>query len=129
MRPLSVIKPLIATLVFCAFNATATTAMDRREFRNVSPEVREWFEHLRSPKGAVCCSYADGHRTGYEMKQYWVPIEGKWYPVPPEAIVHTANPIGEAIVWYLPRYVDGMASNPIRGGKWKIFCFLPSGEV
>jgi hypothetical protein len=29
----------------------------------------------------LCCSYADGHRTGYDMRQdqYWVPIEGEWY--------------------------------------------------
>jgi tripartite-type tricarboxylate transporter receptor subunit TctC len=36
-------------------------------------EVREWFEHLRSPNGEPCCSYADGHRTGYDMRQGWQP--------------------------------------------------------
>jgi len=41
-------RPLIASLVFCAVSATA----------NVPPEVREWFEHLRSPNGVPCCSYA-----------------------------------------------------------------------
>jgi hypothetical protein len=75
--------------VFCAVSATAAIAMDRGQFANVPPEVREWFEHLRSPNGVPCCSYADGHRTGYETRQdeYWVPIEGEWYPVPPEAII------------------------------------------
>ena len=60
-------------------------------------------ERLRSPDGVPCCSYADGHRTGYDMRQgqYWVPIEGEWYPVPPEAVIKTANPVGEAIVWYV----------------------------
>src|SRR6516225_5809271 len=95
-------KPLIATLVFCAVSATAA-AMDRGQFENVPPEIREWFEHMRSPKGLLCCSYADGHRTGYDIRQgqYWVPIEGEWYPVPPEVVIKTENPVGEAIVWYL----------------------------
>src|SRR5215831_12695872 len=72
-------RPLIASLVFCAVSAAAAIAMDRGQFANVPPEVREWFEHLRSPNGVPCCSYADGHRTGYDMRQgqYWVPIEGE----------------------------------------------------
>jgi len=72
--------PLIASLVFCAVSATAAISMDRGQFANVPPEVRDWFERLRSPDGVPCCSYADGHRTGYDMRQgqYWVPIEGEW---------------------------------------------------
>jgi len=101
--------------------------MDRGQFANVPPEVREWFEHLQSPKGVPCCSYADGHRTGYDTRQdqYWVPIEGEWYPVPPEAIIKTANPVGEAIVWYLSLYNDGTRTGP----KYRILCFVPSDGV
>jgi hypothetical protein len=85
--------------MFCAVSATAA-AMDRGQFKNVPHEMREWFEHMRSPKGILCCSYADGHRTGYDIRQgqYWVPIEGEWYPVPPEVVIKTENPVGEAIV-------------------------------
>ena len=120
-------RPLIASLVFCAVGATAAIAMDRGQFANVPPEVREWFEHLQSPKGVPCCSYADGHRTGYDTRQdqYWVPIEGEWYPVPPEAIIKTANPVGEAIVWYLSLYNDGTRTGP----KYRILCFVPSDGV
>jgi hypothetical protein len=42
-------RPLIASLVFCAVSATAAIGMDRGQFANVPPEVRDWFEHLRSP--------------------------------------------------------------------------------
>jgi hypothetical protein len=107
MYSLSALEPrkagsMIASLVFCAVSATAAIAMDRGQFADVPLEVRQWFEHLRSPTGVPCCSYADGHRTGYDTRrdQYWVPIEGEWYPVPPEAVIKTANPVGEAIVWY-----------------------------
>ena len=112
-------KPLIATLVFCAVSATAA-AMDRGQF--------EWFENMRSPKGLLCCSYADGHRTGYDMRegQYWVPIEGEWYPVPPEAVVKTENPVGEAIVWYLHK---GPEVDLPRDERYRIICFIPSGDV
>ena len=82
-------KSLIASLAFSAVGAAAAIAMDRGQFSKVPPEVREWFEHMRSPNGVLCCSYADGHRTGYDIRQgqYWVPIEGEWYPIPPEVII------------------------------------------
>ena len=120
-------RPLIASLVFCAVSATAAIAMDRGQFANVPLEVREWFEHLRSPNGVLCCSYADGHRTGYDTRQdqYWVPIEGEWYPVPPEAVIKTANPVGEAIVWYRSLYDEVTSTRP----KYRILCFVPSDGV
>jgi len=125
-------KPLIATLMFCAVSATAA-AMDRGQFKNVPPEIREWFEHMRSPKGILCCSYADGHRTGYDIRQgqYWVPIEGEWYPVPPETVIKTENPIGEAIVWYLHQGGSeaGSEGDLPRSDWYKIICFVPSSDV
>jgi hypothetical protein len=103
MFPRHSLQQLVATLMFCAVSATAAAAMDRGQFKDVPPEIREWFENMRSPKGIACCSYADGHRTGYDIRQgqYWVPIDGDWCPVPPEAVIKTENPVGEAIVWYL----------------------------
>jgi len=122
-------KPLIATLMFCAVSATAAAAMDRGQFKDVPPAIREWFENMRSPKGIACCSYADGHRTGYDIRQgqYWVPIEGEWYPVPPEAVIKTENPVGEAIVWYL--HQAGPEGELPRSDWYKIVCFIPSGDV
>ena len=128
LRNLKLARSLITSLVFCAVSATAVTAMDRGQFANVPLEVREWFEHLRSPTGVPCCSYADGHRTGYDMRQgqYWVPIKGKWYAVPPEAIVKTANPVGEAIVWYVED--EGDFSTTVLP-TYRILCFVPSDGV
>jgi hypothetical protein len=59
-----------------------------------------------------------------EQDQYWVPIEGEWYPVPPQAVIKTANPVGEAVVWYVPAGNDDevMSSGP----KYRILCFVPS---
>ncbi len=104
------------------------TAMDWGEFNSIKPEVRQWFQAMRSPKGMVCCDEADGHRTQYDMRQdqYWVPINGKWYPVPPEAVIKTANLIGEAIVWYLPT-IDERGVDP--GSEYRIFCFIPMDGV
>ena len=104
--------------------------MDRGQFANVPSDVREWFEHLRSPNGMSCCSYADGHRTGYDMRQgeYWVPIEGEWYPIPPEAVIKTANPVGEAIVWYQSQSRSEYEVSTA-GPKYRILCFVPSDGV
>ena len=121
-------KLLIAMLMLCAVSAIAA-AMDRGQFKDVPPEIRWWFENMRSPKGISCCSYADGHRTGYDIRQgqYWVPIEGEWYPVPPEAVIKTENPVVEAIVWYMSRITPG---NDLPRSEWySIICFVPSGDV
>ena len=62
--------------------------------------------------------------------QYWVPIEGEWYPVPPEAVIKTENPVGDAIVWYRPQYgAEGIISGKPRIEWYKIVCFVPSGDV
>jgi hypothetical protein len=119
----------IVTLMFCAVSATAAAAMDRGQFKNVPPAIREWFENIRSPNGISCCSYADGHRTGNDIRQgqYWVPIDGDWYPVPPEAVIKTENPVGEAIVWYL--HQAGPGGELPRSEWYRIVCFVPSGDV
>ena len=53
-----------------------------------------------------------------------MPIEGEWYPVPPEAVVKTANPVGEAIVWYQSTYAEALADP-----KYRVLCFIPSDGV
>jgi len=57
-------KPLIATLMFCAVSATGA-AMDRGQFKNVPPEIREWFENMRSPKGMMWFLRASRRASGH----------------------------------------------------------------
>lgn len=100
-------------------------AMDREELRNVPPQIRTWFESMRSPSGKLCCSYADGHRTEYDMREnsYWVPINEVWTQIPPEVVIHDqGNPFSEAVVWYNPIFENGQPT-----GKHKILCFVPGG--
>jgi hypothetical protein len=54
----------IAALMFCAFSAATAAAMDRGQFQNVPPEIREWFENMRSPKGIVWATF-DFHRPAF----------------------------------------------------------------
>jgi hypothetical protein len=58
--------------------------------------------------------------------QYWVPIEGEWYPVPSEAVIKTKNPVGEAIVWYLHKEPEADLSGD---EQYKIICFVPSAGI
>ncbi|HEV2717834.1 MAG TPA: hypothetical protein VGU64_21400, partial [Terriglobales bacterium] len=51
-------------------------------------------------------------------------IEGEWYPIPSEVVIKTANPVGEAIVWYVFGYAE-VSSDP----KYRILCFVPSDGV
>lgn len=99
--------------------------MEREELRNVPPHIRKWFESQRSPAGKPCCSYADGHRTEYDMKEnrYWVPINQVWTPVPPEVVIYDqGNPFAEAVVWYNPVIQNGQPT-----GDHDIICFVPGG--
>lgn len=79
--------------------------------------MREWFHNVRSANGIPCCDIADGHRTDFDMRQnlYWVPINGNWMRVPPDAVLKNAgNPTGGAVVWYSDY-----------GGQIFIRCFVP----
>lgn len=96
----------------------AAVAFDNGQYGDVPANVRTWFKNVRSPQGIPCCDMADGHRTQFEMRSdgYWVPIDGEWRHVPPEAIVQNAgNPVGEAVVWFVM----------LGGNTYHIRCFVP----
>jgi hypothetical protein len=98
---------------------TRAWAFDNGQYDKVAPEIRAWFKSVKSPSGVPCCDIADGHRTDYDMREnkYWVPINGEWTVVPPEALVKdSGNPTGDAIVWYTTL-----------NGTVYIRCFIPGG--
>ena len=90
-------------------------------YRDTPPAIKEWFRAQRA-KGLPCCDIADGHETLAEKRadgHYWVPIEGRWWLVPDEAvIVNVGNPVGSAVVWYIM----------IGNGLPSIRCFVPGPE-
>jgi hypothetical protein len=93
-------------------------ARDRGQFANAKPELKAWFEGLKSGKGP-CCSDADGSAISdadWESGggHYRVRIEGEWVDVPDEAVITEPNRIGRTMVW------------PIRGYLGlTIRCFMP----
>ena len=73
-------------------------ARDRGQFANATPELRAWFNALKSQKGP-CCSDADGSAISdadWESGNghYRVRIEGEWVNVPDEAVITEPNRIG-----------------------------------
>jgi len=93
-------------------------ARDRGQFGNSTPEMRAWFEGLRSGKGP-CCSDADGSAVSdvdWETHDghYRVRIDDQWIDVPDEAVITEPNRIGRTMVW------------PIRGYLGlTVRCFMP----
>jgi hypothetical protein len=91
---------------------------DRGQFGNGNPEMKAWFESLKSGKGP-CCSDADGTAISDADWQsgnghYRVRIEGEWVDVPDEAVITEPNRVGRTMVW------------PIRGYLGlTIRCFMP----
>ena len=93
-------------------------ARDVGQFGKVDPELKAWFEALKSGKGP-CCSDADGSAISdadWESKDghYRVRVEGEWHDVPNEALITEPNRVGRTMVW------------PIRGYLGlTIRCFMP----
>ena len=94
-------------------------ARDRGQFANANPEMRAWFNGLKSQKGP-CCSDADGSAISdadWESGNghYRVRIDGEWVNVPDEAVITEPNRIGRTMVW------------PIRDGVGGLYvrCFMP----
>ncbi len=93
-------------------------ARDRGQYANATPELKAWFNGLKSGKGP-CCSDADGTAVSdvdWESGNghYRVRIEGEWVDVPDEAVITEPNRVGRTMVW------------PIRGYLGlTIRCFMP----
>lgn len=105
-------------------------ARDRGQFANANPDLKAWFESLRSGKGP-CCSDADGSAisdSDWETKdghyrvrvpRYGYLANGQqqelvWIDVPEEAVISEPNRVGRTMVWPIYGYL-GVS----------IRCFMP----
>jgi len=101
-----------------ALAAPPSLARDRGQYANSSPEMKAWFDGLRSGKGP-CCSDADGSAVSdvdWESRNghYRVRLEGEWLDVPDDAVITEPNRVGRTMVW------------PMRGYQGlSIRCFMP----
>src|SRR5436853_3580338 len=102
-------------------------AFDSGQHTNVPDHIREWFNQI-----------ADGHETEEKTLngQYWVAIEGKWYPVPPSRVIYNkGDPIGRPVVWYTryPTFNDNPDADGQSASRFTvdpepiILCFVPGG--
>jgi len=105
-------------ILLAALASDTGNARDRGLFANSNPELKAWFEGLRSGRGP-CCSDADGTAISdadWESGggRYRVRIEGEWVDVPDDAVISEPNRVGRTMVW------------PIRGYLGlTIRCFMP----
>ena len=116
----SVLK-LGGALLLVVFAASFGYARDRGQFANTNPELKAWFEGLRSGKGP-CCSDADGSAiadSDWESKdghyrvrvpRYGYVIDGQpqelvWVDVPEEAVISEPNRVGRTMVWPIYGYM------------------------
>jgi len=105
----------IALAAFVATAILVTLAHARDDGRYAQSPLKQWFDLLRSSKGA-CCSDADGEETDFEMRDgaYWAPIDGVMTRVPPEALLTEPNKHGRAMKWLY-----------FENGKKAFRCFIP----
>lgn len=101
-----VIRGLVcALLVALAIGDALLPAVARDlQGRYAQSELHEWFNGLKSQRGGLCCSLADGNAikdVDWEASPngYRVRIDGKWFEVPPDALVLEPNKFGAAVVW------------------------------
>jgi hypothetical protein len=118
----------VAAVLLAAASFGIGHARDRGQFASSTPEMKAWFDQLRSAKGP-CCSDADGTaisdadwetknghyrvrvpRRGYDSE----PREMIWVDVPDEAVISEPNRVGRTMVWPIYGYM-GLV----------IRCFMP----
>lgn len=113
-----IIALVLATIILMLERANAR---DNGRFAGANPELKAWFDSLRSGRGP-CCSDADGTALSdvdWETRNghYRVRIDGQWIDVPDDAVLTGPNRVGRTMVW--PMYRDGKVTPR---------CFMP-GEM
>lgn len=96
-------------------------ARDRGQFANANPELRAWFDGLKSGKGP-CCSDADGTAVSdvdWESGNghYRVRIDGEWVAVPDNAVITEPNRVGRTMVWPIRDGVGGLYIPLLHAGQ------------
>jgi len=109
---------LTGAALLIALASPPTHARDRGQYANSTPEMKAWFDGLRSGKGP-CCSDADGSAVSdvdWETRNghYRVRIDSEWVDVPDEAVITEPNRVGRTMVWPMRGYL-GIS----------IRCFMP----
>jgi hypothetical protein len=115
-RCLATASVLAAALLALTLHSVA--ARDVGQYAGTSPELKSWFDSLRSGKGP-CCSDADGSAVSdvdWESSSghYRVRLGGVWFDVPDEAVLTGPNRVGRTMVWPL-----------VGTGGTTIRCFMP----
>ena len=112
--------PLIigAAVLMVALASHLGLARDRGQYANSNPELKAWFDGLRSGKGP-CCSDADGTAISdadWESAggHYRVRLDGQWIDVPDDAVITEPNRVGRTMVWPMYSYLGT-----------SIRCFMP----
>lgn len=124
-------RHLINLLVFL-IGMLPAAARDRGQYASTSPEVKAWFDKLRSGNGP-CCSDADGtalsdadwvsiNDPNKPTVHYRVMIDKKWWDVPDDAVITEPNIVGHVMVW--PVYYRGYD-----GDRITIRCFMPGALI
>ena len=89
--------------------------------KNVSPELRAWFNSVTTSNGEKCCDDSDGYPVDYEMRadnHYWVYFHHEWLCVPDNVVRRNyGNPVGQGVAWF--REFEGVLV---------INCFVPTVE-
>jgi hypothetical protein len=110
-----------------------SVARDRGQFAASTPEMKKWFDELKSGKGP-CCSDADGSAVSdadWEAVNdpskptihYRVRIENQWWDVEDSAVITEPNRVGRTMVW--PIYMRGF--NAEMGIV--VRCFMPGAMI
>jgi hypothetical protein len=125
---------LVLTFALLLIEAEQVHAHDDLTWRMLSSgdvSRAEWFETLRTPSGAPCCSLSDCRQTQAEWRGdtegWWALVAGSWRPIPADKVLAS------------PRSIDGAAYLCIAKGTHDggdmfgrittmlspIYCFVP----
>ena len=115
---------LAGIIISLAMLVVDSEARDRGQSAKSTPEMKQWFDGLKSEIGS-CCSDADGttlSEVDWESNNghYRVRLNGQWIDVPDNALVTEPNLTGRTMVWLMPQ---------IDSDTIKIRCFMPGTMI
>ena len=116
---------LAGIIISLAMLIVASEGRDRGQFAKSTPEMKAWFDSLKSGKGFLRCSDADRTAVSdvdWESQDghYRVRLDGQWIDVPDDALITVPNRVGRTMVWPMPM---------IEGDTIKIRCLMPGGMI
>jgi hypothetical protein len=126
------IRIIVLVALFATSTAQAAPPPAGSEDALIMAPYKKWIERQNNTDGRWCCDWSDGRPVDAEIcgDQWWAHVTpshwpgapDQWIEVPADKVLHTQNPVGQAILWL--RVAPPGPEVPLY-----VYCFSPPNGV